>query len=244
MYMVRVGEIFLKGKNRNLFFNQLYANLKEHNIKIIKKFQSKFLVEDTENLKFIFGISNYSKVIECTHEELKDKALNLIKDHKTFCVRVKRTDKVLKPSPELEREIGEYIFEKKPIKVNFKNPDIKIQIDILKDKAFIFTEKIQGLGGLPIGTEGTVQLTVKDKIKSTVAGYLMLKRGCNIVTDKELKELNIFHNIQIGKAKTIVTDETLETLNTETEFTLRPLIGYKKEEINDIYNFILKLNKQ
>ena len=131
MYMVRVGEIFLKGKNRNLFFNQLYANLKEHNIKIIKKFQSKFLVEDTENLKFIFGISNYSKVIECTHEELKDKALNLIKDHKTFCVRVKRTDKVLKPSPELEREIIQYLIKENTLTVYETEGDWDIAIGFL-----------------------------------------------------------------------------------------------------------------
>lgn len=247
MYMARVGEIFLKGLNRGLFVRQLYANLKKKGINNIVSYGNKFLVLDDneEALKTTFGIANYSKIYESDLEHMNEDALELLDDNKTFRVRCTRTNKVYKTSQDIEKEIGSYIVEKKGLKVDLHEPEQVIHIDIFTDKVYLFNTKEEGLNGLPVGTEGAVYLDVKDEMKSTVAGFLMMKRGCKLIVSKDLLLLHLFSDIKIGKAKdVIVTCETLNSLELvkDDKFILRPLIGYNEKEIKKIYEKIIELN--
>lgn len=240
--MVRGGEIFLKGLNRNLFFKRLYRNLERKGVGKIIKFSSKFLVlsDDDKALKTTFGISNYSKVITCKFDKINETALSLIKGTGSFCVRVKRTDKVLKKSSEIEREVGAYIVSKKGLKVNLSKPDQTVFIDLIKDTAYLFNEKIQGLGGLPVGCEGVVSIDVKNEKLSTVAGYLLMKRGCSIIVTKDLPLLHAFDKVKVGSLTDFVVVDDVEVKEREG-FVLRPLIGYNSKEIEEIYEKIKEL---
>jgi len=188
--LVRYGEIALKGKNRINFENKLINNIKRSSeyIKDIKKTSGRIILYSaSENdikkivgcLKTVFGIVSVSigKEIDVDLGMIKNEALEQSKriKHSNFRVTVQRTQKRLKPSPELEAEIGAFIVEKTGKKVKLREPELEIFVDIA-DKAYVFTEKIRCLGGLPLGIEGNAALLVEDE-KSLLAGFLMMKRG-------------------------------------------------------------------
>ena len=92
---------------------------------------------------------------------------------------------------------------------------------------------------MPVGSEYEVLIQVNDEKLSTVAGYLILKRGCTISLTKELPKLKQFYDYKIKQDHDVIaTDETLQTLKLETNNTLilRPLIGLTKDKIGEIYS--------
>ena len=157
-----------------------------------------------------------------------------------------------KSSQTINEEIGSYIVDKKPnIKVQLESPEIDIRIEELSNKAFLYKalDMVKGLGGLPVETGGFVHLIVNDEISSTVAGFLLMKRGCVISLSKDLKLLHKFEhgfNVRLREEKPediIAIDEIFENLRLKEDgkFILRPLIGYTKEQIEELYNKINEL---
>lgn len=255
MYLVAIGEIFLKGKNRITFERRLIKNIREAlNLEPndLIKFRNRYLIaKDTkpDNLSKIFGIIFYVKCIKSNLESMDKAALSLIKIEKTFRISAKKSISLKKSSQTLNEEIGSYIVSKKTnLKVSLENPEIDIRVEELDNKAFLYkaSDKVDGLGGLPIGTGGFVHLRTNNELNSTVAGFLLMKRGCVISLSKELP---LLHKFGYGfKLKTreekeqdiVATDETFENieLKQDEKFTLRPLIGYTEKEIKEIYNKI------
>ena len=72
-------------------------------------------------------------------------------------------------------------FSNLQIKVNLSNPDITLYIEIVEKNAFLYTEKIKGPGGLPLGTGGKAVALISGGIDSPVAAYLAMKRGVEII---------------------------------------------------------------
>ncbi|MGC9059459.1 MAG: tRNA uracil 4-sulfurtransferase ThiI, partial [Candidatus Aenigmatarchaeota archaeon] len=197
--IVRYGEIFLKSENVfRIYENKLLKNierkLKEKNVsyKIARERGRIFLFfENEENLrkslealKFVFGIVSYSPAyfLETVDEnEIKDFLEkiypNLIPEGKTFAIRVKRSIETEKNSKELENFFGKFINRK----VNLENPDVEIGIEIRKIGSFLFTQKIEGLKGLPISTSGKVISLISGGIDSPVASFFAMKRGCEVI---------------------------------------------------------------
>lgn len=199
--LLRYGEIALKGRNRINFENRLRFNIieaLEHNCKI-RKIPGRYLLHSdnlekaADRLTRVFGLTSISIAEELDLDAIKEECLRQSKKNKkkdsTFRVTVQRLIKKLKPSPELEKEIGSYIVEKTGKKVKLKGADLDIHVEIA-EKAYIFTEKIPCLGGLPVGIEGNVALLIdeeydgikgNEKEKSILAGLLMMKRGCMVI---------------------------------------------------------------
>jgi len=198
---VSIGEIALKGLNRGYFedslIKQIIKNLKDIGFDNIYKEQGKIYIEgDPENypeminrLKKIFGLVHISPCIR-TSKEIEDiqKAAKTImaeaienKQVKTFKVETNRTDKSFPiKSPELSRRLGGTILKEfKVLKVDVHNPDTYLYVDI-KDKVYVYTEKIKAYGGLPVGSNGKGLLLLSGGIDSPVAGFLMGKRGLAI----------------------------------------------------------------
>ena len=100
---------------------------------------------------------------------------------KTFKVEAKREDKSFPlNSPQLSAEIGGRILSHMPhLKVDVHNPDILVQIEIRKD-AYVYTRKIKGAGGMPVGTNGRATILLSGGIDSPVAGYMIAKRGVKL----------------------------------------------------------------
>ena len=189
------GEIALKKDNKKFFENVLLKNIKTALKGFdpeIKKDQSKIYIyaEDyknaIENLKNIFGISYIAIQFE------SDKDMDLIYESaiaamdyerergevKTFKVETKRADKKFHlKSPEISGMVGGHLLKHyKDLKVDVKNPDIIIRVDI-RQTAFVSGNRIKGMGGMPVGSNGRVMSLLSGGIDSPVASILAMKRG-------------------------------------------------------------------
>ena len=199
---VSFGELFLKGKNRNKFFKAAIDNIKR-NIEDIgyedmylesSKLYIKANKNDSENLikeiKKVFGIIYISEIKRCEkNKESIENALKEILDNmdiknKTFKVITNRVDKSFEiKSPEFSQMIGGFILKNyakdNNLKVDVHNPDFKVFIDI-KKYAYVYANRHEGIGGLPIGSSGNGLLLLSGGIDSPVAGFMMAKRGMKI----------------------------------------------------------------
>jgi len=196
--LVRYGEIILKGNNRSMFERKLVENIKyalsDEDIKIIFS-QARIFVkpEDTSRIDLIikklikvFGIVSVSPAveIETDFDKIKSTAVELIEEKinkKTFKVEARRGDKSFPlTSPEISRELGGYILSKvKGLSVDVNNPEFILNVEV-RDKTYIYAEKIEAFGGMPIGTNGKGLLLVSGGIDSPVAGFMLARRGVEI----------------------------------------------------------------
>ena len=198
--LVRYGEIGTKGLNRSYFMNKLYQNIKSallqyKNVKI-EKIQGRYLItcreqdisQIIESLSKVFGIVSISLAyrLESNLDLIKGVALQLIdncdRSIHTFKVDSKRGNKAFPlQSPEISKEVGAYILKNtERFKVDVHNPDIRIHIEI-REKAYVYNEIIRGVGGLPVGSNGKVALLMSGGIDSPVAGYMVAKRGVELI---------------------------------------------------------------
>ena len=195
--LIRFGEIFLKGKNYFYFENTLYKNivwrLKNFNLNVVRT-EGRFIVSDfspnqkekiIDAIKHIFGIVSISiayeidSKVDAIYQIMKEITL----DNTTFKVEVNRADKKFPMnSMELARELGHLLLEQNPtISVDVHNPKKVVHVDIRQNgKTYIFYDKIECLGGMPVGTAGESMLLLSGGIDSPVAGFLMAKRGLKI----------------------------------------------------------------
>lgn len=197
---VSFGEIFLKGRNRNTFYKTAINNIKRNirDIGYYDMFQesSKLYIKADRDkfdrlikeIKKVFGIVYISEVVRCekTVEDISKTSIELVKYYDfdkdmTFKVESKRTDKSFAlTSPKLSAKIGGDILGKyNGLSVDIHKPDFTVFIDV-KSKAYIYIKRVEGLGGLPLGSGGEGLLLLSGGIDSPVAGFLMAKRGMNI----------------------------------------------------------------
>lgn len=204
--LLRYGEIHLKGKNRGLFEKQLIDNIMESLLKLdenvkLKKIGGRYLLYDfnEDNLDLIvhsstkiFGLVSVSVAteVESSPEAIEKSLKNLLENEelnlfsaKTFKVEVSRADKSFPiHSTDFERQLGGIVLDFFPnLKVNLSLPEKTIFVDIRENKkAYIFMDKIQGAGGIPVGTSGKGLVMLSGGIDSPVAAYLMAKRGMKL----------------------------------------------------------------
>ena len=166
--IVKYGEIALKGLNKPFFEKKLEDNLRKSiktSYKSIKKIESRFVIElednsDTESLKDslkkVFGLVWFAFCYECEPdiERIKEniKSNFTIKEKTNARVTAKRSHKNLPfTSSDVNNKIGEFLLKEFKVKINLENPELEVFIELISKSAFIFTEKIRGLGGLPVG---------------------------------------------------------------------------------------------
>lgn len=200
--MVKYGEIALKGLNKHTFEDMLIRNIKRR-LKTCGEFdysrrQStvyiKPLNEDADingainKLKCIFGIAAIQRSAQLPKDwdEIVKLGMPYLEDAlstaKTFKVEAKRSDKAFPmKTPDLQRELGGAILSAYPhLSVDVHNPEVTVIIEIRDSNAFINAEKIQGQGGMPVGSSGNALLLLSGGIDSPVAAYMMAKRGLNV----------------------------------------------------------------
>ncbi|KLL92937.1 tRNA uracil 4-sulfurtransferase ThiI [Streptococcus agalactiae] len=198
--MIRYGELSTKKKNRMRFINKLKNNM-EHVLSIypdvsVKTDRDRGHVylngtdyhEVAESLKEIFGIQAFSpsfkveKNVDTLVKAVQEIMTSIYKDGMTFKITAKRSDHSFElDSRALNHTLGDAVFSVLPnIKVQMKQPDINLKVEIRDEAAYISYEDIRGAGGLPVGTSGKGMLMLSGGIDSPVAGYLALKRGVDI----------------------------------------------------------------
>ncbi|ASI98562.1 tRNA uracil 4-sulfurtransferase ThiI [Thermococcus celer] len=193
MLLVRYGEIAIKGGKRREFERKLKENiekaLRRKGMKCkVKIIRGRLLVDAPDEAAGIIakvpGVVSVSPARVMEYEEIPEYLRRALKDKspESFKVETRRLDKTfLRTSVEVNREIGAFVVNEFGWKVDLENPDLVIGIEIIAGKAYVFFEKIRGVGGLPVGTQGKVVALLSGGIDSPVAAFLMLKRGAEIV---------------------------------------------------------------
>lgn len=243
--LVHYNEIALKGRNRPFFENALMQNIKNSFINTckadVRRMPGRILVSfkkatDAKNgvvcLRNIFGISSFSPALIAKSElaDIKKKALKTlfsVGKTKSFKVATRREYKqFVKNSMEVSSDVGAYLLKNSGVKVDVKRPATVVSIEILKDKSYIYSQKIKGLGGLPVGVSGKVISLISGGIDSPVASYLMMKRGA-------LPEFIHFHSYpHTDKASIEKVSEILYILSKYKKglrVYFAPIIDFQKE---------------
>lgn len=200
--LIKNGELALKGLNRSTFEDILIKNIRRR-IKPLgdfeyRKEQSTVTVipmddyidmdEVSDRISRVFGIAAYSRALQVEKdmteilENAPDYLAEQLRNAKTFKVEGKRSDKKFPlTSPQISAEVGGAILSKFPhLKVDVKNPDILVTIEIREKFAFIRGNQTKGAGGMPTGTAGKSAILISGGIDSPVAAYMMAKRGLSL----------------------------------------------------------------
>ena len=205
VFLVKYGELAIKGKNRYIFENRLVTTIRR-NLKPLGKFevqkeQGRITVEPKEEnidpqividkLSRVFGIIGIAygtKREEVSFDAVKELALEHMKaelEHKdclTFKVNTKRADKRFPmASMEVSAELGAYLLDEFPdkLKVDVHNPDMILTVE-LRNGTYVYSKTHKGAGGMPYGTNGKSTLLLSGGIDSPVAGWMIAKRGVEI----------------------------------------------------------------
>lgn len=200
--LIKNGELALKGLNRRTFEDMLMANMRRR-LADLGKFtftpaQSTIVVEGpedadldeaTDRLLKIFGIAGLSRAAAV--EKDMDVILSVCPEYtaplllgaRTFKVEAKRSDKKFPlNSPQICMAAGEKLLNEFPhLTVDVHNPDVIINIEVRDKCAFIHGNQLKGAGGMPSGSAGKAALLVSGGIDSPVAGWMMAKRGVELI---------------------------------------------------------------
>lgn len=199
-FLIRYGEIGIKGKNRYLFEDALVRQIRfalteaEGSFQVYKS-QARIYVdcegdfdydEVIECLKRVFGIVGICPVIRAANTgftELAEAVVSYIgemypEQNKTFKVEARRADKQYPlTSMEINCELGGAILDAYPqMKVDVHHPEILLHVEV-RQQIYIYSKIIPGPGGMPVGTNGKAMLLLSGGIDSPVAGYMISKRG-------------------------------------------------------------------
>lgn len=202
-FLIKYGEIGIKGKNRYLFEDALVRQvrfaLKEVDGQFeVHKSQARIYVdcegdydyEDTvEHLTRVFGIVGICPVVRMEDqgfEQLKKDVVSYMDEaypdkNLTFKVEARRARKSYpRTSMEINCDLGEAVLNAFPeTKVDVHHPDVMLNVEV-RNEIYVYSQIIPGAGGMPVGTNGKAMLLLSGGIDSPVAGYMISKRGVGI----------------------------------------------------------------
>lgn len=200
LYLIKVGEIALKGENRSYFEARLRHNIRRQ-LEGTEcsvgggngRFYLRLRAEDEEwaraRLATVFGITSFSKTIKVDKEmeTIRRQAETLVAAHTpsllegSFKVEARRTDKRFAlRSYDIASDLGARLLERFPsLKVDVHHPEWILNVEI-REQAYLYVDRTDGPGGLPVGTAGRGVLLLSGGIDSPVSGYLMAKRGLKL----------------------------------------------------------------
>ena len=194
--LVRFGEVYLKGLNRPQFMRALVNRVRhaaaEYHGHVWMK-DGRIYVSDmtdtqacAQRVAQVFGIHSVSIAREMEKDDFEavcQAAIEMMADKSgTFKVRASRSDKKYPyDSPQINEIVGGRVLEANPnLKVDVKNPDYTLVVEI-RERATLHIGRIEGAGGMPMGTAGKACLLLSGGIDSPVAGYMIARRGVRLI---------------------------------------------------------------
>ena len=202
-FLIKYGEIGLKGKNRHLFEDALVDEIKrvlkkiDGGCSVIKENGRIYAIsseefdydEAVDTLTRVFGIVWICPVVRIENKGFEDLKTNVLEyidkayDKKAFSFKVDarraRKDFPLN-SIEINMELGGAILARfTDLRVDVHKPDVFINVEV-RNMINIYSIEIPGPGGMPVGTAGSAMLLLSGGIDSPVAGYMIAKRGVRI----------------------------------------------------------------
>ncbi len=195
LLQVRFGEIYLKGQNRPYFMRMLVERVRSA-VKAINGrvwlSDSRVYVSDMTDMDEavrrvckVFGVHSVCRAVEIekdSFEAICALGVELMKNRSgSFKVSARRSDKRYPMnSPVMNRELGHAILTALPhLTVDVHHPDTELSLEI-RDMAYLYTEAIPAVGGMPVGTNGRATLLLSGGIDSPVAGWMIAKRGVTV----------------------------------------------------------------
>jgi thiamine biosynthesis protein ThiI len=197
--VIHYHEIALKLGNRRFFEQQLRRNVLRATsalgVKDVLRLSGRMLGiiapgADWEKiataLRKVFGIAYFAPAVKLEQNmaEIKATAVKLLAD-KTFAsfkVETKRSQKHFPiTSPQINAEVGEYIRQRFPARVDLSQPELTLHLEVVDNYALMYTGRIEGPGGLPVGVSECAVCLISGGIDSPVAAYKMMKRGVKLI---------------------------------------------------------------
>jgi len=231
IFLLKLGEIVLKGANRFTFENKIKGNIRRRmryfgDFKVYIRQSTVYVEPQNENCDVdgaweacgtIFGVSSICRCrpAEKTLDAIYTAVMEYLGDdlamQKSFKVESKRSDKSFPlGSIQISQEIGGRIAEAFPqVRVDVHDPDYVVHVEIRDYAAYIHGPAVPGAGGLPTGVGGRGALLLSGGIDSPVAGYMMAKRGV---------ELECVHFFSYPYTSQLAKDKVLELARLMTRY--------------------------
>ncbi len=196
LLLVKYGEIYLKGLNRPYFMRALVERVRQavsgmgcqvwlHDARVFVA-DVKDMDATVERVRKVFGVHSVCPAVEMDKDDFEgicQQAVELMKPLKgTFKVEARRADKhYFLDSPEINARVGGYVLERNGnLTVDVHHPEHVLSVEI-RDQAYLYAEVIEAVGGMPVGTGGKAALLLSGGIDSPVAGYMIMKRGVELI---------------------------------------------------------------
>ena len=140
----------------------------------------------------VFGVvsTSFAQVTDATIEEAGALCAKIadgyVSEGQSFAIRARRTGNHRFSSRDIGMKCGDAVWQMLESKgftpsVDLTNPDREIFVEMRQSKSYVFTETVEGVGGLPLGTQGKMISLVSGGIDSPVATWLMMKRGIEVI---------------------------------------------------------------
>ena len=202
LFLLKLGEVVLKGLNRRSFEDKLLANIqrrvRRYGIFRVYSKQSTVYVEPKDETcdlagayaacKQVFGVIAVTRAVPC--EKSKEAVLETVKSYlgtqlaaaKSFKVESKRADKSFPmTSIQLSQWVGGELHDCYPnLAVDVHRPEFTVHVEIRETAAYVHGPAESGAGGLPIGMGGKAMSLLSGGIDSPVSSWMMAKRGVQL----------------------------------------------------------------
>ncbi len=200
--IVRYGEIALKSRNvRDRYEKTLMSNITSMldamgaSYESVSRDWGRIYIHTADPAAAqaaakVFGVVSVSLAITCepTLESVSSLAADvgqeIIGEGQSFGIRPRRTGNHDFSSRDVGIACGNAVWQRiehQGPSVDLTNPDVEIFVEVRQNHAFVYTDVVNGVGGLPLGTQGKMVALVSGGIDSPVAAWLMMKRGCEII---------------------------------------------------------------
>src|SRR4029453_3433237 len=192
-------ELGLKKGNRDFFEKRLCQNLKatlaDCGCGEVRRISGRLLVtlkpdsnvsEALRRMALVPGVSHYSEAWKSplSLEAMEQSAWKLAQNRQfeSFRVDTRRGDKTFAHnSVEINKRVGAYLKERSGKRVDLSNAEVTCSIEVVENAAYIYLDRIAGMGGLPASTGGKVVVLLSGGLDSPVAAWKMMKRGCTAI---------------------------------------------------------------
>ncbi len=228
IFLLKLGEIVLKGLNRRFFEQKLLQNVRRRLSHVgefeVNCLQSTIYVEPKtdyedmdaaeEALCKIFGIASVVRAAGCekTPEAMAVRAIEYMRDAmlsaRSFKVETKRADKSFPmTSIEISRYVGGHLADAYPgTKVDVNEPELTVRLEVRERQAYVHGAPRPGAGGLPVGCGGIAVTLLSGGIDSPVSTYMIAKRGVHMIP---VHFFSFPHTSELAKQKVLDLASTL-----------------------------------
>jgi thiamine biosynthesis protein ThiI len=228
-FIVHYHEIALKGANRIFFEKQLRKNIlragSKDDIREVQLLRGRVLVKPqpdckldrlVEALKKVFGIANFAPAfrVEQNITPVTETALRLARNRRfqSFRIATRRSQKAFPMnSVAVNTHVGEKVRQATGAKVDLKNAEFTIYIEIYDNHALVYCDRIEGAGGLPVGVSSNAVALLSSGIDSPVASYKIMRRGVHLVFVH-------FHSVPYTSAASVENTKKLVEHLTQFQF--------------------------